>query len=83
MLEPVIDNRGFDAEGAGVTAFAGSDRSETGGDGGVGASEAADEADLVGGVARVGDDAVVDGECTEIDERGRDMLAPGGVGFLR
>ena len=41
----------------------GIDLSHTGGEGGVGASEALDEADLVGGVAIVGDEVVVVGEC--------------------
>lgn len=47
------------------------DGSDDGGEGGVGVSETVDEADLVGGVAVVGEDAVVVGECSDTGDRGR------------
>ena len=68
MLELVSDNRGLGSEVAGVVAVVIKDFSETGGDGGVRVSEAADEADLVGGVAIVGEDAVVPGESSDISD---------------
>ena len=43
----------------------GIDFSDVGGDGGVNASETSEEADLVGGVAMVGDEVEVVGECRE------------------
>ena len=82
-LELVTDKRGLELDWAGVVVVAGSERSETGGDGGVGVSEVVEEADLVGGVARVGDEAVVEGECTDIEDCGRETLTPRGVGFLK
>ena len=59
----------------------GIDLSDTGGEGGVGASEAADDADLVGGVAMVGEDAVVEGDCSDMDDWGREISIPIGVGL--
>ena len=53
-----IESRDFGSGIDGVTAI-GSECSELGGDGGVGVSETVDEADFVGGVAIVGDEAVV------------------------
>ena len=64
-----------------VFELAGIEVSETGGDGGVGASEAVDEADFVGGVAIVGEDVVVAGEFSETGDCGRTIPAPSGVGF--
>jgi len=49
----------------GVGMDLGADVSERGGEGGVGASEAPEDADLVGGVANVGDEAVVAGDSSD------------------
>lgn len=74
--EPVIESRDFEAETVetpGGTEFDGSD---VGGDGGVGVSETVDDADFAGGVAIVGEDAVVVvGEFSDIGERG--LISPG------
>ena len=49
----------MESEGVGVFDFCGREFSDVGGDGGVGVSDAADELDLAGGVAIVGEEAVV------------------------
>ena len=48
---------------AGVVEVPFPDLSDVGGEGGVNASDTSDEADFVGGVATVGDDVDVVGEC--------------------
>lgn len=58
----LIEIRDFVICRAGVVVAAGIDLSEVGGEGGVGASEAFDDSDLVGGVAAVGEEADVRGE---------------------
>ena len=58
---------------------AGIERSEVGGDGGVGASETVEDADLVGGVGMVGEDVEVVWECCDVRDNGR---GSSGVGFL-
>ena len=78
----MIEARVLALEFAGVIIEVGSDLSDVGGEGGVGASEVAEDTDFVGGVAMVGDDAVVDGECSDMDDCGRGMVAARGVGFL-
>lgn len=81
MTELVRELRSLVLDCAGVLASR-MDLSEVGGEGGVGVSEAVDDTDFVGGVAMVGDEAVVvDGECSEMEDLGRGMLAPTGVGF--
>ena len=81
MLESAIESLDLENEVAGVIAVVGSDFSETGGDGGVGVSETVDEVDLVGGVAIVGEDAVVVGECSDTDDWGLGIPWPRDVGF--
>ena len=66
---------------AGTFVEGGTDLSETGGDGGVGASDVPEEIDFVGGVARIGDEAVVVGESSDIDDCGREIFVPSGGGF--
>ena len=61
----LMDTRDFVICKAGVVEFIGIDLSDVGGDGGVGVSEALEDSDLVGGVAIVGDEADVVGECCE------------------
>ena len=63
MLEPAVD--GLDLGTAVTSDFEGTgiEWSEVGGEGGVGVSETVEEADFVGGVAMVGEEADVVGEC--------------------
>lgn len=58
------------------------DESETGGDGGVGAPDATDEADFVGGVTRTGEDVLVPAEFSDTGDCDRAIPGPRGVGFL-
>ena len=81
MLELLIERRVLGKDDAGV-AMDDRDLSETGGDGGVGVSEAVEDTDLAGGVATVGDDAVVSGDTSESAESGRGISAVSGDGFL-
>ena len=81
MFGLLMERRVLGREDAGV-AVGGSDLSETGGDGGVGVSEAAEDTDLGGGVATVGDDAVVSGDTSDSAESGRGISAVSGDGFL-
>lgn len=53
---------------AGVMVGAGSDLSDVGGEGGVCVSEFIEDVDFVGGVAIVGEEAVVAGECSETED---------------
>ena len=73
IVDLVIDSLDFGNDEAGAVVTLGKDLSEVGGEGGVGVSEAAEEVDLVGGVAMVGDDAVVSGESSDIEERGLEI----------
>ena len=81
MLALLMERRDFGREDAGVP-IEGSDLSDTGGDGGVGVSEAAEDTDLVGGVATVGDEAVVSGDMSDNADSGRRISAANGDGFL-
>ena len=63
VLEPAIDSLDLGKVLVFVSWFTGADRSELGGEGGVGVSEIVEEADLVGGVATVGEEVDVVGEC--------------------
>lgn len=64
-LEFVMERRDLGNGIIGAPGGCGLERSDVGGDGGVGVSETVDEADFVGGVAMVGEDAVVVGEFSE------------------
>ncbi len=70
VLEPAIDNLDLGTGIAGV-ATAVNEWSEVGGDGGVGVSDIVEDADLVGGVATVGEEVVVGCDCSEVADRGR------------
>lgn len=71
VVASVIESRDLATGRAGVWGITDNDVSDVGGDGGVGVSDTVDEADLVGGVATVGDDAVVVGEFSDAIDRGR------------
>lgn len=77
-----MDNRDFIWGRAVIFELAGMEVSEIGGDGGVGASDVIDEADLASGVARTGEDVVVPAECSETGDCGRAIPGPRTVGFL-
>lgn len=62
MFESPVDNLVLGGLLAGVLMAGGSERSEFGGEGGVGVSDTVDEVDFVGGVATVGEDVLVVGE---------------------
>lgn len=81
-FESAIDNRDFGCGKAVVFEIAGTDESETGGDGGVGASDVIDEADFVGGVTRTGEDVLVPTEFSDKGDCDRAIPGPRGVGFL-
>lgn len=66
VFESPVDNLGFGSLLAGVLMAGGIERSEFGGEGGVGVSDIVDEVDFVGGVATVGDDVLVVGEWPDI-----------------
>lgn len=65
VFESDIESLDFGIGIAGAGA-AGTERSDVGGDGGVGVSETVEEADFVGGVAMVGEDMVVGSERSDI-----------------
>jgi hypothetical protein len=81
LVELVMESRDLETGTAGVPDMTGNDVSDVGGEGGVGVSETIDEADLVGGVAMVGDDAVVVGEFSDVSDRGRPTMESRGDGF--
>lgn len=82
IFEFVMESRDF---GIGIAAAPEGielDGSDVGGDGGVSVSETADDADFAGGVAIVGEDAVVVvGEFSDVGDR--DLISSGlrGVGI--
>lgn len=65
MLVSVVDSLDLATGKAGVVAAVEMDFSDTGGEGGVRASEISEEADFVGGVAIVGEELDVVGESCE------------------
>ena len=64
-LESAAGSLDLSNDGAGVVLAAELDLSDVGGEGGVWVSETVEDADLVGGVAIPGDDAVVVGDNSE------------------
>jgi hypothetical protein len=77
VFEPVMESLVLGM--LGVMKGFGVEVSERGGDGGVGASDALDEVDFVGGVAKVGEEVVVAGDSSDKGDWGRP--GPRGVGF--
>ena len=65
MLESAIESLDFATGSEGVVMVAGTDFSDTGGDGGVSVSDTSEEADFVGGVAIVGDEVDVVGDISD------------------
>lgn len=65
MLASAIDSLDLGAGIAGA-ATAGTEWSDVGGDGGVGVSDTVEDADLVGGVATVGEEVVVGCDCSDV-----------------
>ncbi len=65
MLESATDSLDLGTGIAGV-ATGGTERSDVGGDGGVGVSDTVEDVDLVGGVATVGEDIVVGCDCSDM-----------------
>lgn len=68
--EPATDKRLF-GTGNPVVPGVVAERSDIGGEGGVGASDTVDEVDFVGGVAIVGEEVVVAGDASDIGDPGR------------
>lgn len=62
MFESAIESLDLGIGREGVVTVAVMDFSDVGGDGGVSASDTSEEADLVGGVATVGDESDVVGD---------------------
>lgn len=83
MIELVIESRDLEIGIASTPEGVEFDGSEVGGDGGVSVSETVDDTDFVGGVAIVGEDAVVAGEFSDAGDR--DLVGPGfrGVGIRK
>ena len=71
VFESAIERRDFGSGLDSEVLAAGIERSEVGGEGGVGASEAVEEADFVGGVGMVGEDVEVVRECCDPRDVGR------------
>ena len=65
VLESAIESLDFATGNEGVVTVAGTDFSDTGGDGGVSVSDTSEEADFVGGVAIVGDEVDVVGDISD------------------
>lgn len=81
-LESAADILGLGNLLAGVLRDGGIERSEVGGEGGVGVSETVDEVDFVGGVATVGDEVLVVGEWPDMADCGRAISESRGGNFL-
>ena len=82
MLVSVLNIFEFASGMAGVPLGSEMDFSDVGGDGGVGVSDAMEEADFVGGVATVGEEFDVVGENWDKADCGRAKSGSTGEGFL-
>ena len=82
VLVSAVDNLDFAIGKLGVVMAVGQDFSDTGGDGGVNASEISEDADFAGGVSTIGDESEVVGEVADIADEGLGRLAWSGGGFL-
>jgi len=83
VLESATESLDLAIGRLGVVTAGGMDFSEVGGDGGVSVSETSEEADLVGGVATVGEEFEVVGDAWDSADCGRARSGARGGSFLR